>query len=139
MYEDCDDLMVQVDRLEKALPDVNVGKLLQNDASIVSSVNVAKAVQNMMTLYELGFKRERVPSMLGGVSETFIGRDGLVRERQDTTRHGENPIDFPGRNRRGVFIRHRRRAELVVGAGGFRDFQSRGESGYRRVAHERPR
>ena len=32
----------------------------------------------------------------GGVSETFIGRDGLVRERQDTTRHGENPIDFPG-------------------------------------------
>ena len=64
VYEDCDDLMVQVDRLEKALPDVNVGKLLQNDASIVSSVNVAKAVQNMMTLYELGFKRERVPSML---------------------------------------------------------------------------
>jgi len=64
VYEDCDDLMVQVDRLEKALPDVNVGKLLQNDASVVSSVNVAKAVQNMMTLYELGFKRERVPSML---------------------------------------------------------------------------
>ena len=64
VYEDCDDLMVQVDRLEKALPDVNVGKLLQNDASIVSSVNVAKAVQNMMTLYELGFKRELVPSML---------------------------------------------------------------------------
>ena len=41
-----------------------MGKLLQNDASIVSSVNVVKAVQNMMTLYELGFKRERVPSML---------------------------------------------------------------------------
>ena len=58
VYEDCDDLMVQVDRLEKALPDVNVGKLLQNDASIVSSVNVAKAVQNMMTLYELGFKHD---------------------------------------------------------------------------------
>ena len=64
VYEDCDDLMVQVDRLEKALPDVNVGKLLQNDASIVSSINVAQAVQNMMALYELGFKRERVPSML---------------------------------------------------------------------------
>ena len=48
--------MVQVDRLEKALPGVNIGKLLQNDASIVSRVNINKAVKNMMTLYELGFK-----------------------------------------------------------------------------------
>ena len=64
VYEDVEDLMVQVDRLEKALPGVNIGKLLQNDASIVSRVNINKAVKNMMTLYELGFKRDRVPSML---------------------------------------------------------------------------
>ena len=37
---------------------------MQNDASIVSRVNINKSVKYMMTLYELGFKRDRVPSML---------------------------------------------------------------------------
>jgi hypothetical protein len=89
IYEDCDDLMVQMDRLEKALPGVNVGRLLMNDASVVSNINVATAVANMLLLYEFGFKRvsgmlEECPRLLLDNNEealTLRERISIVTER----------------------------------------------------------